>query len=231
MDLEDFFPSVTLARVRAIFARVGYPRSVARALAGLCCVPTPRFAIRELSKHKLSIEERFRIGQRLTTAHLPQGSPTSPALSNLVAFKLDRRLHGLARSAGAAYSRYADDLAFSGDESFDRGVQSFAARVAAVVIEEGFQARHRKTRVMRSGARQSLCGLVINETAHTPRDDVDRLRAILHNAARHGAASQNRAGHADFKAHVEGRIAWISATRPTRAAQLQTMLSQIDWES
>jgi RNA-directed DNA polymerase len=83
--------------------------------------------------------------------HLPQGAPTSPALANLMGYRLDRRLSGLANSADAVYTRYADDLAFSGGAAFNRGVERFSAHAAAVALEEGFSVNHHKTRVMRQG--------------------------------------------------------------------------------
>ena len=76
--------------------------------------------------------------------------------------RLDARLAGLAEAAGGRYTRYADDLAFSGDGEFARGVLRFAAHVGAVALEEGFRVNHRKTRVMRQGVRQALTGLVVN---------------------------------------------------------------------
>jgi retron-type reverse transcriptase len=229
MDLEDFFISIGIARVRAVFSSVGYPARVARLLAGLCCAPTPGFVRRAPAGHMSDPHERFLLAQRLATAHLPQGAPTSPALSNLVAYRLDRRLHGLARSAGCHYTRYADDLAFSGGTSFEKGLSSFVAHAAAIVEDEGFRVRYRKTRVMRSGAQQRLAGLVVNRRVSVPRRDRDRLRAILHNCVRHGPASQNQHGHEDFRAHLEGRIAWLAASHPAQAARLRELFARVAW--
>ena len=110
-------------------------------------------------------------------------------------------------------------------------MSAFIVRVAAIAIEEGFRVRYRKTRVMRSGQRQSLTGLVLNERANVSRRAFDDLRALLHNAARFGPASQNRAGHPDFRAHLSGRIAWIASTHPVRGARLARLFEQIDWSS
>jgi hypothetical protein len=227
LDLEDFFATITLARVRAIFLRLGYPRRVAQALACLCCTASPESVLR--ASPERDPRERFTAIQRLRDRHLPQGAPTSPALSNLVAYRLDRRLAGLARKANVQYTRYADDLAFSGNRELDRSVDRFIARVGAIVIEEGFRIRFRKIRVMRSGARQQLGGLVVNARANVPRRAYDSLRAELCNAARHGADSQNRANLADYRAHLQGRIAWIAATHSKRAERLRSLFDRIDW--
>src|SRR5205814_1885064 len=90
--------------------------------------------------------------------HLPQGAPTSAALANLCAYRLDCRLAGLARSVGAAYTRYADDLAFSGDAPLERSARRFQLAVCRIAAEEGFEVHTRKSRFMRQGVRQQLCG-------------------------------------------------------------------------
>ena len=113
--------------------------------------------------------------------HLPQGAPTSPALANLCAYRVDCRLSGLAAVAGASYTRYADDVAFSGDEAFARCAERFSLRAAAILLEEGFAVRHRKTRLMQRSVRQHLAGLVVNERLNVRRADFDELKAILTN--------------------------------------------------
>jgi len=162
--------------------------------------------------------------------HLPQGAPTSPALANLCAYRVDCRLSGLAKAAGAAYTRYADDLAFSGDEGFGRCVERFAVQAAAILMEEGFQVNHRKTRVMRRGVRQHLAGLVINEHMNLVREDFDRLKAILTNCVRHGAESQNREGHPAFRAHLEGRVGFVEMVNAAKGARLRRIFERVEWK-
>jgi RNA-directed DNA polymerase len=164
-----------------------------------------------------------------TRPHLPQGAPTSPALANVCAFRADCRLTGLARSAGAEYTRYADDLAFSGGEEFARGIERFSTHVAAVLFEEGFTVNHRKTRIMRQGVRQRLAGLVVNQRMNVMRSDFDRLKATLNNCVRLGAESQNRAAHAHFRAHLIGRIGWVESINPAKGQRLRALFDQIAW--
>jgi hypothetical protein len=224
LDLEDFFLSIGSARIAAIFRRLGYPAPVARVLTGLCCTVTPDDVI---AAARPALD--FHSATRMRSAHLAQGAPTSPALSNLTSFRLDCRLRALAHAAGASYSRYADDLAFSGGRAFERGVSHFIVHASAIALKEGFRVRHRKTLVMRAGGRQSLTGLVLNERLNVPRPEYDRLRAILHNAARFGPQSQNRTGHADFRAHLLGQIAWIAASNTERAVKLHGAFALIEW--
>jgi hypothetical protein len=226
LDLEDFFLCIGAARITAIFRRLGYPEPVARMLSGLCCTPTPEDVI-SLARPTLD----FQSVMRMRSAHLAQGAPTSPALSNLACFRLDRRLGGLARAAQVNYSRYADDLAFSGDRDFLRGIDRFIVHASAIALEEGFRVRHRKTRVMCSGGRQSLGGVVVNDKLNVGRDEYDRLRALLHNAARHGPESQNHAGHADFRSHLLGRMAWVAASNPGRGQKLWRVFARLEWPS
>jgi hypothetical protein len=173
--------------------------------------------------------DAWRTRQLYRGTHLPQGAPTSPALANLCAYRLDCRLAGLAASAGATYTRYADDLAFSGDGPFARSVDRFLALAGSIAIEEGFAIQHRKTRVMRRGARQRLAGAVLNDRPNIARDDYDALKATLHNCLKHGPEAQNREGHNDFRAHLAGRIAHVATLNPERAARLRAVFERVAW--
>ena len=226
-DLADFFASVHAGRVHAVMRTLGYPVEVARALTAVCTnrVPSGRLLADDV-RERFDWQEK----RRYRTRHLPQGAPTSPALANLCAYRLDLRLAGLARAAGASYTRYADDLAFSGGEDLARVVERLAVRVAAIALEEGFSIQLRKTRVMRSGARQHLAGVVVNQRPNLARDEFDALKAILTNCVRYGAGSQNRNGHRDFRAHLEGRVAQACFLNPARGEKLRGILSAIGWE-
>ena len=127
------------------------------------------------------------------------------------------------------YTRYADDLAFSGEEAFGSSAERFAHHVAAILLEAGFRVHHRKTRLMRRGVRQSLAGLVVNHHLNVPRCDVDRLKAILTNCVRHGPESQNREGHPAFRLHLEGRVGFVETVNPAAGARLRRMFDRIAW--
>ena len=229
MDLQDFFPSFRAARIQNFYRTVGYPESVADLLAGICTNSVPRDIWKGLpiEMNSTQLQEASTFYAR---PHLPQGAPTSPALANLCSYKMDCRLAGLARSAGAEYTRYADDLAFSGDNTFEKRVERFSTHVAAILIEEGFTVQHRKTRVMRQGVRQHLAGLVANDHVNVRRAEFDRLKAILTNCVRFGPESQNRENHPLFRAHLEGRVGFIESINPTKAKRLRRILDEIDWK-
>ena len=201
MDLRDFFPSIGRARVQAVFRTLGYPEAVADLLGGLCTNAAPMG------------------GPLYRQPHLPQGAPSSPALANLCFFRADCRLAGLASAAGLQYTRYADDLAFSGDSVSE----ALVARVGAIAFEEGFAVQFRKTRLMRQGVRQHLAGLVVNSVCNVKREEFDRLKATLHNCAQRGAGGESR----DVLA---GRVGFVESVNPARGRKLRAILDRIVWE-
>jgi RNA-directed DNA polymerase len=223
IDLREFFPSIQSRRVMALFRTIGYPERVARLLTGLCTNTVPDDVLQELDPGASRTSPQ-------AVPHLPQGAPTSPALANLCAFRLDCRLAGLARKMGIHYSRYADDLIFSGDRDFEKSLAKFRILVCAIVLDEGFQIRRRKTRVMRSGTRQEVAGIVVNQRVNLAREEFDRIKAILFNCARHGAQSQNRDGVANFREHLRGRVSYVQMVNPARGAKLCTLFDQIQWD-
>lgn len=225
LDLEDFFASVTAARVYGIFRTAGYPEAVAHALTALCTNVVPLAEWDGLPAPAAYDPRRHRLGRRLAAPHLPQGAPASPALASLAAFGLDVRLRGVAEALGLTYSRYADDLTFSGARPPDGLVRS----IAAIAREEGFRVGPQKTRRRTRGARQVVAGVVVNDRLNVPRPEYDRLKAILHDAALHGPEAANRAGVPDFRAHLAGRIAWVASLHPERGARLRERFASIAW--
>src|SRR5262249_44893833 len=128
LDLENFFPSITFPRMRSIFHRIGYSPAVATILA-LLCTECPRKQVEyEGKKYHVALGPRG----------LPQGACTSPGLSNQVACRLERRLHGLAQKLGLIYTRYADDITFSCQAEFNPRVGYLLARVRHIAEAEGF---------------------------------------------------------------------------------------------
>jgi retron-type reverse transcriptase len=223
IDLREFFPSISSRRVMALFRTIGYPERVARLLTGLCTNTAPDDVLEELNPG-------CQRNSPQAVPHLPQGAPTSPALANLCAFRLDCRLAGLARKMEIHYSRYADDLIFSGDRRFEKSLAKFRIMVCAIVLNEGFQIRRRKTRVMRSGTRQEVAGVVVNQRVNVARDEYDQLKAILFNCARHGTRSQNRDDRDNFREHLRGRISYVQMINPARGAKLSALFNRIRWE-
>lgn len=229
LDLRDFFPTIGRARVAALFRTMGYPETVAELLAALCTNGTPRGVLHDDALPGLTTQERFDLRARYRAPHLPQGAPTSPALANLCAFRLDVRLTGLADWAGAVYTRYADDLAISGGKEFARRAREYALEASAIASDEGWHVEQRKTRIMRRSSRQHLASLTVNDVLNVDRRRYDALKATLTNCIRHGPFSQNREGRADFRAYLEGCVSFVESVRPSRGERLRILLMQIDW--
>lgn len=140
VDLRRFFASITATRVSGLFRTMGYPEAVAWTLTGLCTHQTPaRVLARAPDGGITSARHQFRA--ELRGRHLPQGAPTSPALANLACYVLDRRLAGYAAALGLTYTRYADDLTFSGARA---PVPRLMEAVIGIVRDEGFHLNPRQ---------------------------------------------------------------------------------------
>ena len=219
-DLAEFFPTVNYSRVLGLFASLGYPvgnarfgtsdgsSQVAPVLARLCChTPDPK---------------------SWGTARLPQGAPTSPAISNLVCRRLDARLAGLAEKTGGRYTRYADDLTLSYKADTARGLNIGRLRwwVDQVCQQEGFRVHQGKFRVIRAGRRQTVTGLVVNDTVHVPREARRRFRAILTNCGRHGVASQAN-GNPRFAEYLRGFASYVHMVDPVEGGRLLARVTDL----
>lgn len=229
MDLRDFFPTFGGVRIQNVFRTFGYPETVADFLGGVCTNATPIDVWAEI-RPDVDLARVAELRRLYARPHLPQGAPTSPALANICCYGLDCRLAALSESAGATYTRYADDLAFSGDHDFEKRVERFSLAVAVILQEEGLRANHRKTRVMRQGVRQHLAGLVTNEKVNIVRRDFDQLKAVLTNCVRHGPGSQNRDGRPDFRSHLQGKVAFVEMINPAKGKRLRDIFERIPWE-
>jgi hypothetical protein len=195
MDLKDFFPATGEKRVYQYFRKVGWNRPAAALLTRLCT----------------------------HAGGLPQGAPTSPRLSNLVNYRLDARLAGLAvrqklrnprtneqledRPIGATYTRYADDLTFSFPAD-DADVIQYVVRLTRYIVAAHGYVLHedRKLRVLRRHAQQKVTGLVVNSKVNLPRKTRRWLRAVEHRAARDGRSTlrpDQLAGWRAFRQMVE----------------------------
>jgi RNA-directed DNA polymerase len=217
LDLSDFFPTIGFGRVRGLFESLGYSPAVATIFALLCTEPPRRKVTYDGTTYWVAVGDRG----------LPQGACTSPAISNLVSRKLDRRLSGVTRKMGWTYTRYADDLTFSAElveiEAGKKGRKDLGmllARIRHIVTEEGFAINPKKGRIQHAGGRQEVTGIVVNDKLSMPREEVRRLRAILHQAKKTGLEAQNREKIPHFESYLKGKIAYLNMVDPERAMQL-----------
>lgn len=177
MDLKEFFPTLTYKRVKGLIKSFGYSEQIATIIGLMLTEPQ----CDEVELH----DQRYFVarGERL----LPQGSPASPAVSNLTCRSLDHRLIGMAKSLGFVYTRYADDMTFSAaDLSSTKNLNRLLWRARSIVKDEGFIIHPDKTRIMRRGAKQEVTGIVVNDKPSIDRAKVRRFRAALHRVEKHG---------------------------------------------
>jgi retron-type reverse transcriptase len=126
--------------------------------------------------------------------------------------RLARRLAGLARRRGFAYTRYADDLTFSGNDAAGVGpVRKLAIRI---IREEGFEVNPAKTRVARKGSRQRVTGVTVNDVAGLSRKERRLLRAMVHRS-RQGRLTPEE------EARLRGKLAYLAMLNPAQAAALK----------
>lgn len=181
-DLRDFFPSIHFGRVLGLFEQRPYslPRRVALTLAQICC-------------HDGS---------------LPIGAPTSPTVSNMICGQMDSQLKKLAVDSGCTYTRYADDITISKSHGrlpanicqYDPIILRWRTgdAVEAIVRANGFRIHRSKTRLLPSGYRQEVTGLVVNGRLNVKRTFIRHVRAILHACERWGVEKAETVFHAKF---------------------------------
>ncbi len=210
IDLKDFFPSVTLPRVRRLFQSLGYNGGMATLFA-LLATESPRVAA------TLDGQTSFvALGERC----LPQGACTSPALTNLLCRRMDARLAGAAEALGFRYSRYADDLVFSHAE-VSAPVSILLTLARRIIVEIGFTINEEKTSVLRRQHRQVVTGVVVNETPHVSREDLRRFRAILHRCETQGIAVVSQQMGRDVRAYAAGYLAFLHMVCPQQAERVR----------
>lgn len=210
MDLKDFFPTHTRGRVRGFFHRhVGYSDYVSGLLADLCTAPFD-------GKHKV-----------------PQGSPASPTLCNLMAqHALDRYILARLEGTGWVYTRYSDDITLSHpDDVPSSKVNKLIDDVQDIIRKGGYKTNRRKTKVQRRWRQQRLLGLVVNERAGISRETYRRYRAILHNCRRDGwepnAIRYGWDGDGSFKEHLQGKVSYFASVDPVRGKKLKDTFDNV----
>ena len=205
LDIENFFPSISWKRVKGVFRKAGYPEQIATLLA-LLCTEAPREIVQDNGKtYYVALAERC----------LPQGAPTSPALTNALCLRLDRRITGFADKAGWRYTRYADDLTFSfaADNSQEADISRLLGTVKRILGEEGFNVNVKKTHVIRQHQAQQVTGLIVNGTQapRVSRSLKRQMRAALHNlqqgkGLKEGESLNRLKGYAAYIAMTEREL-------------------------
>ena len=211
LDLQDFFPSIGYRRVKGLFHALGYSEAAATIFGLLCTQPATEEVELDGRRYFVATGER----------HLPQGAPTSPAVTNLLCRRLDRRLLKVADELGFIYTRYADDLSFSASGESLRHLGSLLERVKAVVTHEGFSVHPDKTRVLRRSRQQEVTGVVVNSKPNISRRELKRFRATLYQIEKDGPAGKRWGRSPDVIASLQGYANFVSMVNPGKGSELQ----------
>lgn len=202
VDIKDFFPSITFEKTYRIFSYYGYTNEVAFALAKLCTFQ----------------------------GKLPQGSPASPCISNIVCLKLDARLNALSQKYESVYTRYADDLTFSSKKD----AKSLIRAVETIVNDEGYSLNMKKTRIAYPHQRQEVTGLLVNgPCVRIPKKYKRDLYQELYYCSKYGVLDHMKQIGCDkafFKEHVYGKIYFVNMIEPLEARKLFLIANEISWD-
>ena len=202
MDLKEFFPSVQYSEVFRMFCYAGYRRDVAHLLTKLCTNSDNR---------------------------LPQGSPASPSISNHVLLKLDKRLGKFAESIEATYSRYADDITFSGK----KGIVSIVPIVTTIIEDEGYCVNEKKTRFQYKNHRQEVTGIIVNDKLGVSSKIEDELRNAIYYIDKFGLSSHMeyiKCNKLFYKDHLYGIAYFIKMVEKEKGQKYLERLDDLNWD-
>lgn len=204
MDLKDFFPSIHRGRVFYIFKNIcNYDNNTS-------------YCLTKLTTYKNSI---------------PQGAPTSPVISNIVAFMLDVRLSKIADKFNINYTRYADDITFSGNKE---NINKSLLKIVNDIIEEcGFNVNQKKTRFASYAGRQEVTGLIVNnKEISVPSDYIKKIRQELYYVKKYGLKGhREKVGFTNkyFKDHMLGKILFVNQIDRQKGKKLLNEFNKINW--
>lgn len=202
LDIKDFFPSISYEQVFYIFKYYGYTKGLSYVMAKLCT----------------------------HNGFLPQGSPASPCITNILCLKMDKRLGGLAKKYDAVYTRYADDITFSGG----KGILSLLPIAEKIIQDEGFSLNAQKTRSALKHQRQEVTGLIINDgTLKIPKEYKRKVRQEIYYCKKYSVYDhQEKTGenYAFYREHLYGKAYFIHMVEPELGEKLLDELDDIKWE-
>jgi RNA-directed DNA polymerase len=214
LDLENFFPTINYPRVKGMYRQLGYSESIATLLALLSTEPETDAVDMDNQTWYVQQGERF----------LPQGAPTSPAITNIICRRLDSRLAAMATKLGFSYSRYADDMTFSGDNP--QAVQQLLWRCKQIIKDEGFIVHPKKTRIMRRHQKQEVTGVVVNEKPSIDRETLKRFRALLFQIDKDGPDGK-RWGCGELMACIDGYANFVAMIAADKGIPLQKQVAAL----
>lgn len=202
LDIKDFFPSICIEDIFRIFYSCGYTKEVSYTLAKLCTYD----------------------------GIMPQGAPSSPAISNIRCLNLDKRISLLCERYRATYTRYADDITISGNSN----ITKILPVVRDIIESEGFNVNEKKLRVALPHQRQEITGILINSGKLTiPKKYKKELFKEIYYCKKYGPIEHQRYigdNHSYFKEHLYGKAYYVKMIEPDVGRDLLNKLNEIDWD-
>lgn len=226
LDLVNFFESIPERRVYGIFKAIGYSKNLSVDFAKICTAKISRTQFDRLGElEREYFEDLYNSEEHV----LAQGASTSPGLSNLICRKLDIRLSKLANKMGVNYSRYADDITFSGIEN---NLPKLGL-LLKIIEEEGFKINWKKGGKFKTGQKQIVTGLLINGEVRIPKKFKKEIYRHLHFCKKFGVSSHFNKINSDRgyrKEWILGKIFFVNSIEPLEAKKMFDIVNTICWE-
>ncbi|SHO48702.1 reverse transcriptase family protein [Anaerocolumna xylanovorans] len=201
IDIKDFFPSITYQKVFKFFRYIGYTNQVSHLLTKMCT----------------NVDNV-----------LPQGSPASPSLSNIVLLKMDKRLSKLAGAVECDYTRYADDITFSGKKV----IKSLVPIICKIIEEEGYDVNKGKLRLQYSNQRQEVTGLTVNKKVSLSKRTIKEIENAIYYCKKYGVQEHMTRIKCDksfYKEHLYGIAYFIKMIDKEKGKKYLEELNRIEW--
>ncbi|RGK77995.1 RNA-directed DNA polymerase [Parabacteroides sp. 20_3] len=229
VDLYRFFDSITEKRIYGVFKSLGYTEKLSYDLAQLVTAQPPKAYWKEIKK-----ENRFKKKHiKSTPAILPQGAPTSPSLSNIISIKMDEIFDKYANECKISYSRYADDLTFSGE----RGSIISLLAVKKIIRQQGFTINLKKTKYLRNSGKQSVTGITVNNGLFVDKSVINMIKQELYYCLKFGYKAHLKYKQAKgesiksgYKEWLFGKICFIYSIDKNRGVNFFKIYNQINWD-
>ncbi len=226
MDLLKFFDTITQNRVYGIFRSLGFAKNLAIDLAKLITVKLPQeyietFSPKELKAYREIVPEDSNV--------LPQGAPTSPLMANIILRRLDKRLAKLADTCKVDYSRYADDITFSGEVHNLPQIRL----LKRIIRDEGFNVNWKKVGIYKKGRKQIVTGLTVSNDVHVHRNFKKEIKKHIYGCINFGVEEHLKFMDLEnkhlYKEWLLGKIYFINSIEPEVAKKMLADYNKITW--
>jgi retron-type reverse transcriptase len=159
--------------------------------------------------------------------HLPQGSPASPAISNLVCRNLDSRLAAIAENLGFCYTRYADDLTFSTSEDVSSKISNLIKNTKFIIHSENFTVNDNKTKISGKSVQQEVTGVIVNTQINISKKTLKAFRATLYQIEQEGLSGKSWGKSTNLIAAITGFANYVAMINPTKGAEFKSSVERI----